>query len=60
MDIDVYKLHCSTSIADCSLSLLILKFGNRLIVGLLHAGTMDYDNTFVVIQANYGDITCLH
>ena len=26
MDIDVYKLRCSTSIADCSL--LTLKFGN--------------------------------
>ena len=29
MDIDVYKLRCSTSIADCSL--LTLKFENRLI-----------------------------
>ena len=29
MDIDVYKLRCSTSIADCSL--LTLKFGNMLL-----------------------------
>ena len=32
MDIDVYKLRCSTSIADCSL--LTLKFGNMLLKGL--------------------------
>ena len=36
MDIDVHKLRCSTSLADCSL--LTLKFGSRLIEGLLHIG----------------------
>ena len=58
MDIDVFKLRCSTSIADCSL--LTLEFGNihlpvRLI--LLLKGT-DHVGTFmglkcVVYYANY-------